>query len=788
VILQEAFTVEPWVLRETKLDMDLMAQAESVFALANGHLGWRGNLDEGEPHGLPGSYLNGVYEVRPLPYAEAAYGLPESGQEIINVTNGKIIRLFVDDESLDIRYGQLHAHERLLDFRAGTLTRTAEWVSPAGKRVRVTSTRMVSFTQRAIGAICYEVEPVDQPARIAVLSELLANEQLPAASGDPRAAAALASPLEHEWDSARETAAVLVHITRQSKLRVGAAMDHIIDGPSDPRIEARAVQDSCLVTAATVLQPGQKLRVIKFVAYGWSGSRSLNGVRDQVWAALTAARQTGWDGLLAEQRKYLDDFWDRSDVEVGGDAEVQQAVRFALFQVLQAGARAEQRAISAKGLTGPGYDGHAFWDTEAFVLPVLTLTEPVAVANALHWRHSTIPTAVERATQLGLKGTAFPWRTISGPECSGYWPAGAAAFHINADIADAVVRYVDATGDEAFEQGEGFDLLAQTARLWRSLGHHDGQGAFHIDGVTGPDEYSAVADDNVYTNLMAKHNLLKAADVAEKYPDRAKELGIDSEESASWRDAGEAMFIPFDETLGVHPQAAGFTRQQAWDFANTSPDQYPLFLHFPYFDLYRKQVVKQADLVLAMHKRGEAFTAEQKARNFDYYEALTVRDSSLSACTQAVMAAEVGHLDLAYDYLGEAALMDLRDLEHNTRDGVHIASLAGTYVALVFGLGGLRYEDSMISFWPRLPDGLARLAFTLFIRQQRLHVEVTHTTAKYTLADGKPLDLMHCGQKVSLSAGKPEARRIRKTAPITPRPSQPPGREPARRRPSEDTN
>jgi len=788
VILQEAFTVEPWVLRETKLDMDLMAQAESVFALANGHLGWRGNLDEGEPHGLPGSYLNGVYEVRPLPYAEAAYGLPESGQEIINVTNGKIIRLFVDDESLDIRYGQLHAHERLLDFRAGTLTRTAEWVSPAGKRVRVTSTRMVSFTQRAIGAICYEVEPVDQPARIAVLSELLANEQLPAASGDPRAAAALASPLEHEWDSARETAAVLVHITRQSKLRVGAAMDHIIDGPSDPRIEARAVQDSCLVTAATVLQPGQKLRVIKFVAYGWSGSRSLNGVRDQVWAALTAARQTGWDGLLAEQRKYLDDFWDRSDVEVGGDAEVQQAVRFALFQVLQAGARAEQRAISAKGLTGPGYDGHAFWDTEAFVLPVLTLTEPVAVANALHWRHSTIPTAVERATQLGLKGTAFPWRTISGPECSGYWPAGAAAFHINADIADAVVRYVDATGDEAFEQGEGFDLLAQTARLWRSLGHHDGQGAFHIDGVTGPDEYSAVADDNVYTNLMAKHNLLKAADVAEKYPDRAKELGIDSEESASWRDAGEAMFIPFDETLGVHPQAAGFTRQQAWDFANTSPDQYPLFLHFPYFDLYRKQVVKQADLVLAMHKRGEAFTAEQKARNFDYYEALTVRDSSLSACTQAVMAAEVGHLDLAYDYLGEAALMDLRDLEHNTRDGVHIASLAGTYVALVFGFGGLRYEDSMISFWPRLPDGLARLAFTLFIRQQRLHVEVTHTTAKYTLADGKPLDLMHCGQKVSLSAGKPEARRIRKTAPITPRPSQPPGREPARRRPSEDTN
>jgi len=787
VILQEAFTVEPWVLRETKLDMDLLAQAESVFALANGHLGWRGNLDEGEPHGLPGSYLNGVYEVRPLPYAEAAYGLPESGQEIINVTNGKIIRLFVDDESFDIRYGQLRSHERVLDFRAGVLNRIAEWVSPAGKRVRVTSTRLVSFTQRAIGVICYEVEPLEQSARIAVLSELVANEQVPVASGDPRVAAALANSLQPEYENGRDLAAVMVHKTRQSKLLVGAAMDHHVECPGDARIEAQGVQDTRLVTVATVLQPGQKLRLIKFVAYGWSGGRSLNGVRDQVWAALTAARQTGWDGLLAEQRQYLDDFWSRSDVEVDGDAEVQQAVRFGLFQVLQAGARAENRAIGAKGLTGTGYDGHAFWDTEAFVLPQLTLTVPDAAANALRWRHSTIPTAVERATQLGLKGAAFPWRTITGAECSGYWPAGIAAFHVNADIAAAVVRYVETTGDEAFERDEGFDLLAHTARLWRSLGHHDGQGRFHIDGVTGPDEYSAVADDNVYTNLMAQFNLVKAADAAEKYPDRARELGIDAEESAGWRDAGEAMFIPFDETLGVHPQAEGFTRHQVWDFGHTSPDQYPLLLHFPYFDLYRKQVVKQADLVLAMHTRGDAFTAEQKARNFDYYEPLTVRDSSLSASTQAVMAAEVGHLDLAYDYLGEAALMDLRDLEHNTRDGVHIASLAGTYIALVAGFGGLRHPEGMLSLSPRLPDGLARLAFTILMRGRRLHIEITHTSAKYTLADGKPLDFMHYGHKVSVSTEKPQLHRIPKAAPATPRPSQPPGREPARRRPSEDT-
>jgi alpha,alpha-trehalose phosphorylase len=334
-------------------------------------------------------------------------------------------------------------------------------------------------------------------------------------------------------------------------------MDHLIDGPAPVRVESRVFDDGGLVTATTVLRPGQKLRVIKFVAYGWSGERSLPAVRDQVWAALTAAQQAGWDVMLAQQRAFLDDFWDRADVEVDGDPEVQQAVRFALFHVLQAGARAQDRAIPAKGLTGPGYGGHAFWDTEMFVLPMLAFTTPDAAASALRWRHATLALALDRATQLGLHGAAFPWRTIAGQECSGYWPAGTAAFHVNADIAVAAVRYVDATGDQEFARGPGMDLLVHTARLWRSLGHYDGQGRFHIDGVTGPDEYSAVADDNVYTNLMAAENLRAAADVAKQYTERARDLGVSDEESAGWRDAAEAMTIPFDETRGVHPQAAG---------------------------------------------------------------------------------------------------------------------------------------------------------------------------------------------------------------------------------------
>ena len=783
MILQDAFTVEPWSLRESQLDLDLLAQTESVFALANGHLGWRANLDEGEPHGLPGSYLNGVYESRPLPYAESAYGLPESGEEVINVTNGKLIRLFVDDELFDVRSGELRSHQRLLDFRTGVLSRSADWVSPAGRRIRVSSSRIVSFTQRAVAAICYEVEPVNGPARIGVHSELIANEQLPAARADPRLPAPLENPLGPEYHRAMDTFVLLMHKTRSSGLRVGAAMDHLIACPVEVQTESWALEDSGMVSAATVLQPGQKLRVIKFVAYGWSGQRSLPAVRDEVWAAMRAARLTGWHGLLAEQRGYLDDFWDRADVEVDGDAEVQQAVRFGLFHVLQAGARVEDRAIPGKGLTGPGYGGHAFWDSETFVLPMLSFTAPAAAAQALRWRRSTLPLALDRAAQLGLEGAAFPWRTITGQECSGYWPAGTAAFHVSADIAVATVRYIDATGDEEFGRGAGMDLLIHTARLWCSLGHYDAEARFHIDGVTGPDEYSAVAADNVYTNLMARRNLVAAADAVQRYAKRAREIGVSDDEALRWRDAARAMTVPFDETLSVHAQSAGFTCQQTWDFSRTTPEQFPLLLHFPYFDLYRKQVVKQADLVLAMQMSSSSFTPEQKARNFDYYEGLTVRDSSLSACTQAAIAAEVGHLELAFDYLGEAALMDLRDLEHNTRDGLHIASLAGTWVALVSGFGGLRDEGGMFSFAPILPDGLTRLAFALLIRGRRLRVEVTHAEATYTLANGDPLQIAHHGQPVTLSAGKPQAHPIPSLS-QRPRPTQPPGREPARRRPS----
>ena len=775
---EPVFAVEPWAVAERQLRLDQLAETESVFALSNGHIGLRGNLDEGEPHGVPGTYLNGFFESVPLPYAESAYGYPEEGQTLIDVANGKLVRLLVDDHSFDVRYGRLMRHERVLDLRDGVLRREVEWTTPAGKTVRVRSTRLVSFVHRAIAAVLYEVEPVDAPVRVVVQSSLVANEPVSGTVNDPRAAAALRSPLVPEYHAHGGLEVALGHRTRASGLRVAAALDHVVEGPGGIACTAESEDDLGRVTISTALAPGQPLRVLKLMGYGWSSRRSMPALRDQVDAALAAARREGWEELLAGQRAYLDGFWESADVEIEGDDELQQAVRFGIFHVIQAAARAERVAIPAKGLTARGYDGHAFWDTEQYTLRALTYVAPDAARDALLWRHATLPQARARARELGLLGAAFPWRTIRGEECSGYWPAGTAAFHLNAGVADAVRRYVHATGDAEFDREEGFELLVETARLWCSLGHHDAEGRFRIDGVTGPDEYSALADNNAYTNLMAARNLVAAAEAVVRHPERAAELGVDDDERRRWRAAAAAVELPFDHELGVTQQAEGFTRYRRWDFEAAPPNEHPLLLRYPYYLLYSSQVVKQADLVFALYACGDRFDTRQKRRDFEYYDPITVRDSSLSAAIQAIVAAEVGHLDLAHAYFRETALVDLRNLAGNVADGLHLAALSGAWLAAVAGFGGLRDHNDALELAPQLPPALSRLAFRLRYRGRLLRVEVAGRCARYELLAGEALELHHHGEPVTIHPGGaqelgcPEPPEVEPLAPPAHRPAE----------------
>lgn len=774
------FAVAPWSIHSDGVEASRIAHDESVFGLSNGHIGWRGNLDEGEPRGVAGSYLNGVFEEHPMPYAEDGYGYPDSGQTVINVPNGQILRLLVDDEPFDVRRGRLLHHRRSLDFQEGTLHREADWISPTDRQVRIESTRMVSLARRSLAAVRYRVHAVSYETVVTIQSEVLPNEPLPITHSDPRVQELLKEPLVGVEATVISTAASLIHRTRKSDLAIAVSMDHVVttSGVVQPTMTTEASLDLSRTTVRVTLSPGEYVELIKFVGHEWSATLSPSALRDRAEAAVADARSAGWSALVDEQRARLDEYWDCADVEIEGEPRLQQAVRYALFQVFQASARAELRSVPGKGLTGSGYEGHTFWDFEAFVLPVLTATAPHAAEQALRWRHATLPHARDRAQHLHLRGAAFPWRTIDGRESSGYWPASTAAFHVNADIAGAVLHYVRATGDSAFEREAGLEVLVETARLWASLGRWDSAGYFHIDGVTGPDEYSAIADDNVYTNLMAQQNLRGAVTAARRHPDIADALGVDRSELDHWSRAAESMTIPFDEVRGVHPQSEGFTEQARWDFEDTNPEQYFLQEHFPYFDLYRKQVVKQADLVLALFFAHEAFTAREKERAFGYYEAITVRDSSLSAAAQAVIAAEVGHLDLAYDYLAEAATLDLDDLHDNASEGLHIAALAGTWTALTAGFGGMRDSEDGFRFAPRLPGPIRRLRFGVRIHGETLRIDIRPSKATYLLKGGAPLTVRHFDSAVELQAGIPVTREIPRAAPPGPRPSQPRGRAP----------
>lgn len=774
--------VDPWALAEEGVNLDRLAQTESLFALSNGHIGMRGNLDEGEPRGLTGTYLNGFYESFPLQYGESGYGFAEDGQAVVNVTDGKIIRLQVEDEPLDVHRGEVEHHKRRLDFRSGLLERELQWRAASGHRVKVRSRRLVSLSLRSLAAIEYEVEALDRPVRIAIQSNLQANKAGVSEAKDPRRGKALNNVLACQLYVDHGMRVVLGHETRRSRLKMASGMEHIIDYAGDLKMLTQSEPDLGRLTLSAELQPGEKLRLVKLLAYHWSSQQSVDWLRDQVDASLESGLAEGFEGLAEAQRERLDAYWERANIEIEGDEELQQALRFAMFHVYQAAARNEGRAIPAKGLTGTGYDGHAFWDTESFVLPILTFTAPDTVRHALEWRHSILDDARERATQLGLRGAALPWRTIHGEECSGYWPAGTAAFHVNADVASAVRRYVAVTGDQEFEERFGTELLTESARLWTSLGYHDEHDAFRIDGITGPDEYSALVDNNIYTNLMAQQNLRAAVDATGRHPEAAARLGVDDHERAEWNRAADAMYVPYDEEHGIHPQDEGFLRHERWPFEQTPPDKYPLLLHYPYLQLYRRQVVKQADLVLAMHTRGDMFTDEQKRRNFDYYEQLCVRDSSLSACTQAVIAAEVGHLALARSYLNEASRMDLEDLEHNTGDGLHMASLAGAVIATIAGFGGLRDYGGKLTFRPRLFKGMECLRYSIEVRGELLGVEVRPEEATYRLEAGARLHFHHWDEEVSLEGGGAVTMPIPE-APDIPAPPQPPGREPLRLRP-----
>ncbi|MEO5964069.1 MAG: glycosyl hydrolase family 65 protein, partial [Candidatus Limnocylindrales bacterium] len=763
------YPVDAWRIREVSYESAEAARNETIFSLANGHLGLRGNLEEDAGNVVHGTYVNGFYEETPIAYGELAYGYARNHQVLLNVADGKRIQLFVGAEPLDLATGTIEAYERSLDLRTGVLSRTVRWRAPGGTAVEVASRRLVSLARPSIAAIDLQVTVLEGTAPLRIVSRINARVRNQEVSDDPRVGAHLPEgALRTIHREASGTWGAVVQRTGNTRLAIVAAAEHVLHGDDAVRRTARtssvAEEDGVTLTVDVALPPGGTFGLTKMLAYATSLDVPEESLVASARAALVEVRGVGFEGLVAEQLAVLDRFWSVSDVEIEGDGALQQGVRFNLFSLFQSAGRDGRTSLAAKGLTGEGYEGHYFWDTEIFALPFFAYTQPDIARSLLLYRCSMLGQARARATEMSQRGALYPWRTIGGAEASAYFPAGTAQYHINADIAYAIAGYVAATGDRSLLLEGGAEVVFETARLWADLGDYIPAqgGAFCINEVTGPDEYTALVNNNGYTNLMARAHLRYAARLAGElvldtpaWTALATSIGLTEAEVAEWHRAADLMRIPRDPTFGVHAQDDSFLDRAPWDFTGTPPDHYPLLLHYHPLVIYRHQVLKQSDIVLAQVLLGSQFSTAEKKRNFDYYDPLTTGDSSLSPCIQSVAAAELGYDGPAYRYFLQTARMDLDDVNGNVSHGVHVAAMAGSWVSLVVGFGGLRDDDGRVAFSPRLPAAWTTLAFRLRLGDALLHVTMTRDTTTYALEAGDEREIHHFGRPLTVRAGSP---------------------------------
>ena len=758
------YPADPWRLVERSYNPDSVEQTETIFALSNGYLGLRGSFDEGEPSYRPATLLNGFHETWPITYPELAYGFATTGQTIMPVPDGTTIRLFIDEDPITCQTTEVHEFERTLDMERGTLERSVVYQLSDGRRFRVHSTRFVSLAQRHLAGIRYEITALDEPGRLVVCSELTTTRVGGGDTGnDPRQSRTL-TPETLQADVEREAGSRVIRTyrTTSSDLAVAAGMHHEFDPTTVTHAHTRMDPGKAQVIFHVAAEPGQTVTISKWLAYHY-GKAEPTELADRVELTLDHALTLGYAAALADHQRQVTSFWDRSELVWEGGIQAQQALHFSLFSLMQASLRAEGHGVPAKGLTGTGYEGHYFWDTEAYLLPFLTHTSPEVARSLLMHRIRMLPDARRRAREVGCSGALFPWRTINGEEASANYEAGTAQYHIDADIAYALDQYAHVAGDTDLMFRHGVELLVETARMWADLGFfsHRHGGNFVIHKVTGPDEYSTVVDNNLYTNVMAAHNLRAAADWVDRlqansaldFQQLVERTRLGPDEPATWRRAADHMYIPYDQQAGVHLQDDHFLDQAPWDFAGTPADRYPLLLHYHPLVIYRHQVIKQTDVVFATVLLPERFSAEERRRIFEYYDPMTTGDSSLSECIQAIAAADAGKYRSAEEYLVDAVALDIADTAGNLRDGIHVASAGGTWMAVVYGFARYRWRTG--DFAPMLPTRARRLHIPLQIQGSQLDLDITEDAVTYSLRSGQPLTLRHYGTQFTAATGAP---------------------------------
>ena len=761
------YPFEPWNVTEDHLDLAMNYRNETTFALSNGYIGTRGTHEEAyefdEQHGLEGNFLNGLYEQEHVRYGEWNFGFPTESQTILNVPNCKTIRLVVDGEPMDIRTGTLQNYRRTLDMKHGQVVRSFEWISPNGKTVRVENTRFVSLAHKNRMAQRYSVTPVNFSGTLTLHSALDADVENHTRTTNPlvdygpfgRHLLPDALTADDKTMTCQSTAA-------NSKLAMACGSVHLLsEAAAATRHQANDV--NAWIEYDFAAEQGHTITLEKLTVYTDSLDMDKDAMLPFVNEELTAFAADGYDKEFSAHAAMMEHFWETADIRVDGDVPLQQGLRFNLYHIMQASGRDGRTGMGAKGLSGEGYEGHYFWDTEMYVLPVFVYTQPELARSLLDYRYSTLDKARDRARVLGHPiGALYPWRTINGEEASTYFPLGTAQYHINADVAYAFQLYVAVTNDIDYLADKAAEVLCETARVWADVGcfAECRGGKYCICSVTGPDEYNAIVDNNFYTNLMAQQNLYAAVKALETlkeqrpnaYQKLIEKIHLDPDEPALWKKTADAMYFAYDEKRQVYLQDDGFMLRKPWDDSRIPPEKRHLLYenYHPLF-IYRQRMSKQADAIMGMMLYSALFTDEELLRNYDFYQTVTLHHSSLSTCIFGILASRIGRHEDAYTYFAQSARMDLDDYHDNFYAGIHAANMAGTWQSIVFGFAGLRLVNGVPEFKFYIPEAWNGYHFTVKIKESVLAVDVLPDGWTITLQSGDTVNFLVEGKPYELT-------------------------------------
>jgi kojibiose phosphorylase len=741
---------EAWLIRERGWRPESIPFYETVFTLANGYMGTRGSLEQGGQTGRPGTYFAGVFDATPNFFSE-----------LVNGPNWVGIKVVADGETMDMEKGEVLEYGRALDLKQGVLAQVLRWKDPQGRVTRFETVRLVHIRQKNIGLIRGVMVPENYSGTLSL------EAGIDGSSFNTNIVAQV--KVKHlrlvERKDRGEEGIYLGMKTVVSDISIGMASKLRLDGTIRRSVQYDVDRMNEVLTFTG--RQGKSYAFEKFVAF--YTSRDVENVKGAVLGTLDAASRTGGDRLSAEHRAAWASRWADADIQILGDDIAQQSFRFNLYHLMQLANREDDRiSIGAKGLHGEGYRGHVFWDTEIFMLPFYIYTDPEAARSLLMYRAHTLDAARKNARSNGYRGAQFAWESAdSGEEFTPkelgdpftgkavrIW-TGEEEHHIVADVAFGVDHYVTSTGDEEFLLDYGAEIVLETARFWASRAIlNDQKGRYEIRKVIGPDEFHEHVDNSVYTNAMARWNLRKALKYAGKiraghsdvWETLKEKIGLEEAELEEWREVADRLYIPRDVERGLDEEFEGYFGLEDRKVTEFDEHGMPVLSEEVEDRVGETQLIKQADVVMLHYLLGEEFDPEARRINFGYYEPRTTHRSSLSPSIYAIMGMEVGHYERAYTHFLHSARVDLDDNQGNTDQGIHAASMGGTWQAAVNGFAGMRIREGKLSFDPWLPEGWERMAFRINWQGDTLEIVITSDGAGFQVDTRRKKDRMKKAQ------------------------------------------